>query len=130
MVYEPGSTTPSDYGSRHPPQNRGYTKQEKVELGVEEVDEEAEFIVNRIAFEMPDAVSLFSLQHYTKEDTELSVLMADIKRGKLSAKFNKGRFKECFQELSCCNGLVVRGQKILIPKELRPDVLKTKLDQF
>ena len=49
--------------------------------------------------------------------------MADIKRGKLSAKFNKGSFKECFQELSCCNGLVVRGQKILIPKELRADVL-------
>ena len=123
LVYEPGPTNPSDYGSRHPPATESYSRQDRTALGVEDVEEEAEFIVNRVAHELPDAVSLFSLQHFTKVDKELVTLSKDIKCGKLSPGLAKGKFKECFSELSYCNGLVLRGEKILIPKELRPDVL-------
>ena len=35
VKYEPGKTTPCDYGSRHPPPSRKYSKQEKEEYGVE-----------------------------------------------------------------------------------------------
>ena len=52
LVYEPGSTTPSDYGSRHPSKSRAYSKEQKKDLGVDEDDEEAEFIVNMIRNEM------------------------------------------------------------------------------
>ena len=48
VVYEPGLTTPSDYGSRHPAPRRHYTEQEKVELGVEEEEEDAEIIVSSV----------------------------------------------------------------------------------
>ena len=48
LVYEPGCTTPSDYGSRHPPPAKHYTKQEKEELGIEDAEEEMEFVVNEV----------------------------------------------------------------------------------
>merc|ERR1711954_108111 len=35
VVYESGKSTPSDYGSRHPPKRREMTKSEKEEMGVE-----------------------------------------------------------------------------------------------
>ena len=57
LVYEQGSTTPSDYGSRHPTKSRAYSKEQKKDLGVEEEDEEAEFIVNMIRNAMSDAVT-------------------------------------------------------------------------
>ena len=72
---------------------------------------------------MPDAVTMLELRHYTKEDDTLKLLMVDIKRGKLSQGLKGSRFKECFQELSSSDGLVLRGEKIVIPKELRPGVL-------
>ena len=45
VKYEPGKTTPCDYGSRHPPPSRDYSKQEKEEFGVEEEEEDREIIV-------------------------------------------------------------------------------------
>ena len=90
---------------------------------MEDDDEEAEFIVNRIAHELPDAVSMFTLQHFTKHDKVLQVLEKDIQAGQVSKSLEKGKFKECFRELSVSNGLVLRGDKIVIPAELRPDVL-------
>ena len=63
LGYKPGSTTPSDYGSRHPPPVREYTAQERADFGVEDSDEEAELIVNRIDHEMPDAFSLTAALH-------------------------------------------------------------------
>ena len=124
LVYEPGSTNPSDYASRHPTDtDQKYSSQERADLGIEDEDEEAEFIVNRIAHELPDAVSIFTLQHFTKQDKVLQILEQDIKAGKLSKDLEKGKFKECFRELSISNGLVLRGDKIVIPAELRADVL-------
>ena len=123
VVYEPGSTNPSDYGSRHPPPDREYTIQERADAGVEDMDEEAEIIVNRISQEMPDAVSMLALRHYTKEDEILRQLMKDVHKGKLSQQLCNSRFKECFLELSVSDGLVLRGEKIVIPAKLRPDVL-------
>ena len=58
VVYEPGSTNPSDYGFRHPPPDREYTKDERADTGVEDMDDKAEIIVNRISEEMPDALSV------------------------------------------------------------------------
>ena len=40
VVYEPGTTTPSDYGSRHPPAVRKYTELERETLGVETEEED------------------------------------------------------------------------------------------
>ena len=34
LIYEPGSTSPCDYGSQHPPPPREYSKEEKEEWGM------------------------------------------------------------------------------------------------
>ena len=78
LVYEPGCTTPSDYGSRHPPPARHYTKQEKEELGIEDAEEEMEFVVNEVE-EISEAVTLPVLQHYTRKDKELQELIEQVK---------------------------------------------------
>ena len=91
LVYEPGSTTPSDYASRHPAEARSYTKEHKEELGVEEEDEEAEFIVNRVQSEMADAVTWEEVEHSTKQDTNLQALMEDIKKGTLRKEARMGQ---------------------------------------
>ena len=46
VKYEPGKSNPSDYGSRHPPPEKGYSKQQRDELGVEDEEEDREIIVN------------------------------------------------------------------------------------
>ena len=59
VKYEPGKTTPCDYGSRHPQPSRDYSKQEKEEYGVEEEEDDREIIVNRVEHGyMPVAVTL------------------------------------------------------------------------
>ena len=82
VVYEPGLTTPSDYGSRHPAPRRHYTEQEKEELGVKEEEEDAEIIVSRVE-QIQDAVTLPILADYTAKDLELQELLEDVKVGRL-----------------------------------------------
>ena len=94
LVYEPGSTTPSDYASRHPVRSQSYSKADKEELGVEEEDEEAEFIVNRILGEMAEAVTVEEVEHSTKQDTTLQALSEDIKKGTLRKEDRLSRYKE------------------------------------
>ena len=124
LVYEPGSTTPSDYASRHPARARTYTKDQKEELGVEEEDEEAEFIVNRIQGEMADAITWEEVEHSTTQDNILQALKEDIKKGTLRKEDRMAKYKECFTELSCAAKVVMRGEKLVLPKALVPDVLE------
>ena len=119
VVYEPGVTTPSDYGSRHPPARRHYSMEEKEELGVEEEEEDAEVIVNRVD-EVSDAVTLPVLQHYTQKEASLKQLKEDILAGR---RTNVEEYKLCFPELSVVQEVIMREERILIPTKLRPDVL-------
>ena len=48
VVWEPGITTPANYGSRNPPPMVQFTKLEKDELGIEDEEEDSESIVIRV----------------------------------------------------------------------------------
>ena len=64
VVYEPGRTSPCDFGSRHPPPARQYTELEKEELGIEE--EDGEIWISRVVEDaVPDAVTLEDVQQST-----------------------------------------------------------------
>ena len=39
VVYQPGSKNPADYGSRHPSRLAQYSKEERDELGIEDVED-------------------------------------------------------------------------------------------
>ena len=124
VKYEPGSTNPSDYGSRHPPAGREYTKQQKDELGIEEVEEDMEILVNRIVNEnIPDAVTLSVVRHHTQEDKELRVLVEDIKKGYVSKELKNTSYEKVFDELTYTQGIILRQERMIIPEKLRADVL-------
>ena len=121
VVYEAGITTPSDYGSRHPPTTKQYTAEEREELGVETEEEDAEVVIARLD-SMTDAVTMPILLKYTEK--EYRVLLQDVQQGKMSEATTKlTGIKECFAELSVNQGIILRGERLLIPTKLRPDVL-------
>ena len=122
VVYEAGITTPSDYGSRHPPPTKQYTADEREDLGVESEEEDAEVVIARLEI-MTDAVTLPILAEYT--DKEYKQLLEDVQKGQMSVTTTKlTGIKECFAELSVNQGILLRGERLLIPTKLRPDVLE------
>ena len=86
VLYEAGNTTPSDYGSRHPPTRRYYTAQERKEFGVETEEEDAEIFVARVDM-MTEAVLMPILARYT--DREYQKLKEEIKEGKMGIESNR-----------------------------------------
>ena len=122
LTYEPGTTTPADYGSRHPPPKRNYTATERENLGVEDEEEDAEIIVNKIN-DITDAITLPILKHHTDKDEELQKLRQDIKSGRLHHEPRTKGYKQCFEELGVNDGVITRGERLVIPTTLRPGVL-------
>ena len=89
---------------------------------MEEEEEDQEILVCR-AEEMTDAVTLPVLTRHSQEDSTLKQLVKDIKRGRLSKELQETGFKECFLKLSTKDGLVLRGERLVIPKDLQAEVL-------
>ena len=89
-----GVTTPSDYGSRHPPSSKEYNKVEKELLGVETEEEDAEILIARLDM-VEDAVKLPILAKYT--DREYQRLVEDIRQATLSQEGGKLKgVKKCW----------------------------------
>ena len=98
MIYEAGITTPSDYGSRHPPARKQYNQVEREEFGVETEEEDSEILIARLEM-VADAVTLPIMVRYTEK--EYAGLKGDIQQGHISQDSAKLMgVKECFQELS------------------------------
>jgi transposase InsO family protein len=121
VKYEAGVSTPADYGSRHHAAAKNYSEMEKENLGVEDMEEDAEIVVNRVEA-LTEAVTLPVLKKYSLEDEEMQKLSNLIKKD--AVKCDMSGYKECFAELSLVDGLVVRGERLLIPAKLRADVLE------
>ena len=121
VVYEPGETTPCDYGSRHPPKIN-FSQKEIEEWGI---DEGTDIHVNRLLEEsFPKAISLESVRAATQKDTNLSKLIGCLKtRDKRSCKKNLANYHGVFDELSEMNGLVVRGHQIVIPAAMQANMI-------
>lgn len=76
QIYEPGTTTPADYGSQHPPPAHLYSAKGRSQLGIEE--EDAEIIANGVD-EVTDAVTNHILGQHTHKDKTVALLLEDIK---------------------------------------------------
>ena len=121
VVHMPGTKIPCDYGSRAGcPKERKLTDLEREEL---EVDDDTEIYVNRVVEEqLPPAVTREVLQEATGKDKTLTWLMEDIARGECRAALT--RFTQVFEELTVVDGMVVRGEKLVIPEELQATVVQ------
>ena len=90
---------------------------------MEDEEEDREILVCRME-ELTDAVTLPILQRHTKGDPILQQLMEDIRHGRLRKELGHSGYKECFQELSVQEEVVMRGDRMVIPRTLRADVLE------
>ena len=124
MTYEPGKTTPCDFGSRHPPPPRNYTQQEREEQGVEEEEEDAEVFVARMIEEtFPEAVTLEEVRKEIEKDKILSKLKEDVKLGKLRKELKHSEYGQIFGELTLTQGVLLKGDKLIIPAALQADCI-------
>ena len=70
--------------------------------------------------ELTDVVTLPILQRHTKGVPILQQLMEDVRHGRLRKELGHSGsgYKECFQELSVQEGVVIRGDRVVIPRSL------------
>ena len=89
---------------------------------METEEEDAEVVIARLEI-MTDAVTMPILAEYSGKD--YNQLMQDVRQGQMSeSTTNLTGIKECFTELSVYQGILLRGERLLIPTKLRPDVLE------
>ena len=65
------------------------------------------------------------MQHYTAEEDPILVQLAlDVLKGRLrTEQLTKTKYKQVFKEISYVDKVPLKGDKILIPTKLRPDLL-------
>ena len=107
LIYEPGSSNPSDYGSRHPVPDREHSTEEKAELGIKD-EEDLEFSVNRIIDDhLPDAVTVEVLKHQSGKDEVMQRIMEEVKTGEMSKATRDTVWGKIFEELTVANGILL-----------------------
>ena len=120
LTYEPGETTPSDYGSRHPPSTQQFTEDERRLWCIED---ESDIFVNRVIEDMlPKAITIPMLCTAIDRDPALRQLKEDIVVNKFCRK-SLSKYHQIFQDLSCINGIIVKGDRILVPESLQADCI-------
>ena len=124
VKYEPGSSNPCDYGSRHSVPDRKHTRQEREELGIEDEEEDSEFAVNRLIEDnLPEAVTKEMLQQAVKDDKELRTVFEDVRVGKMSPTTTASYYSKVFEELTAWDGVLLKGEQLVIPPSLQADVI-------
>ena len=53
----------------------------------------------------------------------LSHIVEDVRCGKLRPEYEKSKFASTFLELSCLQGMLLRGDRVVIPQAMQADVL-------
>ena len=121
VEYEPGTSNPCDYGSRHPPVRRE-GQDEEARLGQGEEDDTEVYVNRLIEDQLPQAITRKLLRRETAKDETLLKLMEDIKIGRCRPALH--RYQQVFEELAIVDGLVVRGEQLIIPQNLKLEVVQ------
>ena len=87
------------------------------------MENDTEIYVNRVVEEMlPAAVTREMVKEATAKDNTLVMLLEDIGRGVCRKTLT--RYSQVFEELTAVDGMVVRGDQLVIPAELEPVVVQ------
>ena len=119
--YEKGETNPSDYNSRHP---LPLTREQQ-----DNATEDAFFVNAIIDKDIPDALTEKMVQDATNQDDRLARLKDCIlRKGYIpESATDIVSFRSVFSELSVAKQLVLRGNRIVLPESLQPDVITLAL---
>ena len=88
----------------------------------EESAEETELFINAVVqSRLQDALTVAELENAAERDPEMMELKLAITQEYISDEQGKllQSYQQVFEELSICGGIIVRGSKIVVPKQLR-----------
>lgn len=92
------------------------------QLSPEPFDDKGEkYIRNVVTQAVPIAVTLYEVKEATTNDEELQQIMQCLQSG--TTEYVKKEFKPYIDELSSVDGVLLRGNKLVIPQKLRERVL-------
>ena len=87
------------------------------------MEDESDILVNRVIEDLlPEAITIDKLRYATANDPKLSFLKEDILSNKYCRKALP-QYKQIFEELSYINGVIMRGNRIVIPDSLQADCI-------
>ena len=119
VKYEPGSTSPSDYGSRNP---RNFSDRDK-ETMENEKDEET-ILINIIKnISTCTAVSTAHIIRQYDKDEVLKQLLQDVKSERQSEIIKNSPNAKVFSELAIVEGIIVRGDRVQVTTYYIPRVI-------
>ena len=114
MKYLPGKENPCDYESRHPLPLSHYRESQLEDMLIDNDDKLC--ISSIVTDDLPDAVTLQMVQRATSKDATLQKLISCIKKGYITNDAALKDFRQVFHELSLVNGVILRGDKLVIPE--------------
>ena len=115
-----GEKNPCDYGSRAGcPIKKKHTEQEKKDQAIKD---NLDVYVNRVVEDqLPTAVTRKMMQLATHLDKELQKVKEDLRAGRCRNELT--RFTKVFPELTEEEDIIMRGEQIVIPRELQATVV-------
>ena len=122
VVYRPGKHNPSDYTSRQPLSMAHSTKADRV------ASKELEYHVHWVVEgDVPAPLSLEDIQRETRKDCTLSKVYEHLQQGTDFRKTDTDLqpYRGIADELSIAHGVIIRGQRIVLPKSLHKKVIRT-----
>ena len=110
-----GKANPCDYSSRHPTQLEGLSQADREKLGVDDCDEV--MVMRVFVVDMPVALTLDMLKDAVGKDQNYQHLIDCVKAGhKPDTSSPLHQYRTVWSELSVLDGLVMRGDRIVIPQ--------------
>jgi hypothetical protein len=119
LEYRPGKLNAADYLSRHPSQMGQREAQ-----SINHREEKVKFLIQE---RVPGAITLEQLRTESINDPILKKLKNCITKGDIATCKKDPDlypFYNIFQELSVAEDIILRGEVIVIPSKLRPDIIK------
>ena len=122
VIHIPGPTNPTDYISRKPLCIDSMNKRESKKL--------EKHVYSVISEGIPGAVTLDDIKTHTQKDEESKHLFESIKQGYIDKKAHPDvkKYQRVFQSLSICDGIILKGHKIVVPCSLRKRIIEAGHD--
>ncbi|KAK9718529.1 RNase H-like domain found in reverse transcriptase [Popillia japonica] len=114
--HQKGSSNPADYISRHPIQHTEY-EQAKAQA----VEEHVKFVATH---SIPKAMSLEDVERATKQDAELQKVLKALTTDDNTLWNDLKGYKNIKHEITSENGVVLRNNKIILPKSLQKKAIE------
>ena len=108
VVYHPGKHNPSDYTSRQPLSMAHSTKADRV------ASKELEYHVHWMVEGDVPARTLSKVYEHLQQGTDFGKIYTDLQP-----------YRGVADELSIAHGVIIRGQRIVLPKSLHTKVIRT-----